>query len=96
MIKCSQNYEKSYSSFVVIGLCTQVARLNEAVPGWRTFSVGYHSDNGAAYEDKASSDDDQIACGPTFGEGDVVGCGVDWMEEAFFFTLNGTFLSTRP
>ncbi|KAF8539827.1 hypothetical protein BDD12DRAFT_909826 [Trichophaea hybrida] len=32
---------------------------------------------------------DTVDCGPKYSSGDVVGCGIDWKSESYFFTLNG-------
>jgi hypothetical protein len=31
----------------------------------------------------------EIKCGPNYSSGDVIGCGLDWNSETYFFTLNG-------
>ncbi|VDD75288.1 unnamed protein product, partial [Mesocestoides corti] len=36
-----------------------------------------------------SSDDEDSLCGPTFGEGDVIGCGLNFVSNSVFFTRNG-------
>ena len=33
-----------------------------------------------------------IIKGPTFGPGDTVGCGIDYVAQGIFYTLNGKFL----
>jgi len=30
-----------------------------------------------------------VECGPSYSSGDVIGCGLDWNSESYFFTLNG-------
>ncbi|KAF8544652.1 hypothetical protein BDD12DRAFT_482102 [Trichophaea hybrida] len=30
-----------------------------------------------------------VYCGPKYSSGDVVGCGIDWKNECYFFTHNG-------
>jgi hypothetical protein len=57
-------------------------------PGWKEFTWGYHSDDGKIYAEHIYG----RRYGPEFGKGDIVGCGVDWQSEAYFFTLNGQFL----
>jgi hypothetical protein len=91
VIKCPIG-EDEKQSCVVIGLCGEFSDLWKAVPGWRKFSAGYHSDLGATYEDVAYEESDHTDLGQTYGEGDVVGCGVDWKSEAYYFTYNGKFL----
>lgn len=78
---------------IVIGLCGEFADLLEALPGWHPFSLGYHSDSGCAYEEIAD-DGHELECGPKFGNGDIVGCGVNWNTESYYFTRNGEFVST--
>jgi hypothetical protein len=56
-----------------------------ALPGWRKFSWGYHGDDGKIFMERGDSQY-YVA---VFGQGNIVGCGVDWEEEAFYFTLNG-------
>jgi Ran-binding protein 9/10 len=70
-----------------IGFCSGHVCIDAILPGQRELTWGYHSDDGNVYENGA-----EMKYGPKFGKGDIVGCGVDWQIEAYFFTLNGQFL----
>jgi len=41
------------------------------------------------------NDNTPVSYGKKYGEGDTVGCGIDWGNSQFFFTLNGKQLETR-
>jgi SPRY domain len=74
---------------VAIGLSCAGFPLHGRMPGWDAQSFGYHSDDGGIFHASGH------ACalyGPTFGVGDVVGCGLDYAASAIFYTLNGQFL----
>jgi hypothetical protein len=73
---------------VNIGFCSAHACIYRTLPGKRIFTWGYNSHNGYVFEDNRGG----MAYGPKFGKGDIVGCGVDWQIEAYYFTLNGQFL----
>jgi hypothetical protein len=60
------------------------------MPGWDANSFGYHGDDGKIYHGEACSAIRRY--GPLFGAGDVVGCGIDYLAGAIFFTLNGQFM----
>jgi hypothetical protein len=79
----------SSTECVAVGLSTYRFRLDRRLPGWDDLSFGYHSDDGSFFHHSARGD----AYGPTFGVGDVVGCGLDYQKQAIFFTLNGSFLN---
>ncbi|CAH8665229.1 unnamed protein product [Dicrocoelium dendriticum] len=51
-------------------------------------SYGYHSNNGNIYHGAQ----DLTMSAPTFGEADVIGCGVNFVTNCLFFTKNGIFL----
>jgi len=60
------------------------------LPGWRDLgSIAYHGDDGKLF---GSGDGDEPPYGPTYTAGDVVGCGVDFVNDRIFFTKNGEFL----
>ncbi|CAM9816443.1 unnamed protein product, partial [Laminaria digitata] len=75
---------------VAIGLSEGSFPLQGKMPGWDSASYGYHSDDGGAFHDAGSM---LFKCGPSFGPGDVVGCGLDYSGgddcADIFFTLNG-------
>jgi hypothetical protein len=75
---------------VAVGLATAQFPLYSHMPGWDSNSFGYHGDDGKIYHDDAGSGIRRN--GPLFGAGDVVGCGIDYLARAIFFTLNGQFL----
>jgi hypothetical protein len=75
---------------VAVGLATDQFPLYSHMPGWDSNSFGYHGDDGKIYHDDARSGIRRY--GPIFGAGDVVGCGIDYLARAIFFTLNGQFL----
>ena len=55
------------------------------MPGWSQGSWGYHGDDGKMFIGNPIG----ITYGPTYGTGDTVGCGVDFMSRSVFFTKNG-------
>ncbi|KAF9072663.1 concanavalin A-like lectin/glucanase domain-containing protein [Rhodocollybia butyracea] len=58
------------------------------LPGWEETSWGYHGDDGCSFAAERTGTN----YGPTFGLGDVVGCGIDFSTGRAFFTKNGTYL----
>jgi len=60
----------------------------DIMPGWKINSWGYHGDNGNSYNEKGFGTD----YGPTFGSGDVIGCGYNAINKSIFFTKNGVNL----
>jgi SPRY domain len=73
---------------VAIGLSCAGFPLHSRMPGWDAQSFGYHSDDGGIFHASGHA----CAYCPTFGVGDVVGCGLDYAASAIFYTLNGQFL----
>ncbi|KAF4544367.1 Ankyrin domain protein [Lasiodiplodia theobromae] len=95
IVKCgdADPYNHSFSN-VVIGFCSKYASL-DGLPGWTTCnfpSWAYHGDDGCildqAYE-YVPSDPEYPKYGPKYGQGDVVGAGVDFVKRVMFFTKNG-------
>lgn len=65
--------------------------MTDSLPGWNVWSFGYHSDDGNVYEGAATY---SIGLGETFGYGETVGCGIDYMTGTYFFTLNGKIVGS--
>jgi hypothetical protein len=83
--------EVSVTECVAVGLATKGFLRQKRLPGWDSESFGYHGDDGAIFHGRGR----QLASyGPSFGHGDVVGCGIDYRDRSVFFTLNGQFLGT--
>ena len=59
------------------------------MPGWIEHSYGYHGDDGCRFTAGKSTES-----WPTWREGDIVGCGINFMEKSVFYTLNGALLGT--
>ncbi|KAJ3997898.1 SPRY-domain-containing protein [Lentinula boryana] len=76
--------QKAHISVGFAGPDVKLARL----PGWEPMSWGYHGDDGCSFATERNG----TPYGPTFGLGDIVGCGVDFSTNRAFFTKNGTCL----
>jgi len=76
---------------VAIGACGEYVSLRRVVAGHEKYSFGYHSDGSIHMEGYKITE-----YGPTFGEGDTVGCGLDWNVGSLFFTVNGRKLGKYP
>lgn len=74
---------------VAVGVATGTFHLHSRMPGWDTYSYGYHGDDGGIFH---GAGDMSQHFGPSFGQGDTVGCGIDYVLGGIFFTLNGKFL----
>ncbi len=76
---------------ISIGLSTETFRVADKMPGWDVSSYGYHSDDGGIFHGPSASFSRHRGR-PTYGPGDVVGCGLDYVSRRVFFTKNGKFL----
>ncbi|XP_013785346.1 ran-binding protein 9-like [Limulus polyphemus] len=78
---------KGRDGYMGIGLSAQGVNMNR-LPGWDKHSYGYHGDDGHSF---CSSGTGQ-PYGPTFTTGDVIGCGVNLIDNTCFYTKNGVNL----
>jgi len=76
--------QKSRDTAIAIGFSTAEASL-ERLAGWETHSWGYHGDDGKMFFGEQSGK----SYGPTFGTGDIIGCGINFNAGNAFFTKNG-------
>ena len=76
---------------VAVGYGTSKFKLSGYEPGWTEDSLGYHSDDGRRF---FGSGTDSEPFGPSYGDGDVVGCGVHIPSMSVFFTKNGELIGT--
>ena len=76
--------DEGENGIIGIGLTSNGSKLNR-MPGWNKNTIGYHGDNGKVYKGKRNGS----KYGPSFGVGDVVGCGLDLKRNTVFFTKNG-------
>lgn len=80
---------KGQKGHISIGFAGRDVKLSR-LPGWENNSWGYHGDDGCSFAaDKSGTG---TPYGPTFGTGDIVGCGIDFTTHRAFFTKNGTFI----
>ncbi|KAK6354158.1 hypothetical protein TWF730_008571 [Orbilia blumenaviensis] len=73
-------------SAICIGLCGELSFLGNAAPGWNLWTLGYHGDNGGIYENESYTSRPNIS---GFGIGNIVGCGIDYETNHYYFTLDG-------
>ncbi|KAI6691263.1 hypothetical protein NL676_028091 [Syzygium grande] len=59
-------------------------------PGWEPNSCGYHGDDGFLYRGQGKGE----AFGPTYTSGDIVGAGINYATQEFFFTKNKAVVGT--
>ena len=65
--------------------------INKCYSGWEKQSYGYHGDDGNSFSSSGSG----TPYGPTFTTGDVIGCGVNMIDNTAFYTKNGLKLGKR-
>ncbi|GAM26086.1 hypothetical protein SAMD00019534_092610 [Acytostelium subglobosum LB1] len=84
--------ENVKGKMVSVGLAGDDYPLTESHVGWKGRSYGYHSDDGRKFKwhNDISNTNRGESYGPSFGQGDTIGCGV--VSHQMFFTKNGTFL----
>ncbi|XP_043463290.1 ran-binding protein 9 [Leptopilina heterotoma] len=78
---------KGRDGYMGIGLSAHGVNVNR-LPGWDKHSYGYHGDDGNSF---CASGTGQ-PYGPTFTTGDVIGCGVNLVDNTAFYTKNGHHL----
>jgi hypothetical protein len=69
--------------FGVLGIFPTTGEM----PGWEPHSYGYHGDDGTKFGAGATPNK-----WPTWEDGDVIGCGIDFPRRTIFYTRNGTLL----
>ncbi|XP_022773532.1 ran-binding protein 10-like isoform X2 [Durio zibethinus] len=71
---------------IAIGFTNEGFKMRRQ-PGWEVNSCGYHGDDGLLYRGQGKGD----AFGPTYTKGDMVGGGINYASQEFFFTVHVNF-----
>ncbi|KAB1204808.1 hypothetical protein CJ030_MR8G002620 [Morella rubra] len=74
---------------IAIGFTTETFKMRRQ-PGWEANSCGYHGDDGLLYRGQGKGE----AFGPTYTANDIVGAGINYTSQEFFFTKNGALVGT--
>ncbi|KAF4363618.1 hypothetical protein F8388_002159 [Cannabis sativa] len=74
---------------IAIGFTSENFKMRRQ-PGWEANSCGYHGDDGNLYRGPGKSDE----FGPTYTSGDIVGGGINYASQEYFFTKNGAVVGT--
>ncbi|RKP20301.1 SPRY-domain-containing protein, partial [Rozella allomycis CSF55] len=82
-----QIVSRGRDGYIGIGFCASNVSLGR-LPGWEPNSYGYHGDDGNIFYSSGTGK----AYGPNFTTGDVVGCGINFINNTCFFTKNGVYL----
>ncbi|KAG5953836.1 hypothetical protein E4U53_001909 [Claviceps sorghi] len=82
-------YGKRDDTTIAVGFASKNASLSRPL-GWEPQCVAYHGDDGRCF---TGHNGGQIY-GPEFNTGDVIGCGVNFLDYTVFFTRNGVNLGT--
>ncbi|CAG8579980.1 4221_t:CDS:2, partial [Paraglomus occultum] len=85
--KSLNGYDQILREYIGIGFATNSDSLDYP-PGWypNTNSYGYHGDDGRKFH---ASRNEGEAYGPPFTTGDVIGCGINFLNGTAFYTKNG-------
>lgn len=75
---------KGRDGYMGVGLTQLGTNLNR-LPGWEKYSYGYHGDDGHVFNSATTG----RSYGPTFSTGDVIGCGLNLVDNTCFYTKNG-------
>jgi ankyrin repeat protein len=80
-----------------IGLCGEYVDMSYSRLGSpsRNPSLGYFGDNGMVYTSLPPKEIGPLS-DATYGPGDTVGCGINWLTGSTYFTLNGRLIGTYP
>ena len=73
-------------SDLLIGIAAKDLTEKSIQLGLTTHSYGYHS-KGKSYNNKKNN-----KYGESFKKGDIIGCGIDFINKSIFYTKNGKFL----
>ncbi|XP_073992748.1 ran-binding protein 9-like [Rhodnius prolixus] len=79
--------DKGQHGFIAVGLSSWKSNTNN-LPGWERTAYGYHGADGLRYH----SSDVGLPYGPKYTAGDVIGCGINFVDKTCFFTKNGHYL----
>lgn len=82
---------KGRDGHIGIGIGTVHVSLNR-LPGWESQSIGWHGDDGFVFVGSGNG----TPFGPCYSTGDVVGCGLDFVNGRVFFTRNAVIVGYLP
>ncbi|KAF8203757.1 concanavalin A-like lectin/glucanase domain-containing protein, partial [Pholiota molesta] len=78
---------KDQKVHISIGFAGKSVKLGR-LPGWEPNSWGYYGDDGSSLSAEKSG----AQFGPSYGVGDIIGCGIDFTTNKVFYTKNGALI----